>query len=408
MKKIVRQQNYLKELIDSQENRPISRETLICMLRGLLEPLLDKPEIGVVLYRIINQTGLKGLIQRLKFSEIEAHDFSDESENLREKVWANTEFLCVLTHRFVSIIIWDSRAEDKNFVRYYSIYNSRLQEEALDIINRNSIIDVKGFHDRFRPDRRDNTLLNSSIRKIIENLDESSKDAVLGFAEEQTQKPVYDDNTRFIAHEIKNQLSICDLYSEVIRKYCVKNSINDENINKSLDCISRAIQMANNSLISLKSINNLDLKPLNLKNLINEVVDLTKVYLECKNIEYIIENTIECDILADKDKLTAVLVNLIKNASEAFEIDENELKNGKYIKIKTEKDGDFGIVRISNNGKEITEPLKIFEKGYTTKNTGSGMGLIICKKSMEEQFGQLELTHSDSNYTEFIVKIGLV
>lgn len=408
MKKIVRQQNYLKELIDSQENRPISRETLICMLRGLLEPLLDKPEIGVVLYRIINQTGLKGLIQRLKFSEIEAHDFSDESENLREKVWANTEFLCVLTHRFVSIIIWDSRTEDKNFVRYYSIYNSRLQEEALDIINRNSIIDVKGFHDRFRPDRRDNTLLNSSIRKIIENLDESSKDAVLGFAEEQTQKPVYDDNTRFIAHEIKNQLSICDLYSEVIRKYCVKNSINDENINKSLDCISRAIQMANNSLISLKSINNLDLKPLNLKNLINEIVDLTKVYLECKNIEYIIENTIECDILADKDKLTAVLVNLIKNASEAFEIDENELKNGKYIKIKTEKDGDFGIVRISNNGKEITEPLKIFEKGYTTKNTGSGMGLIICKKSMEEQFGQLELTHSDSNYTEFIVKIGLV
>ena len=408
MKKIVRQQNYLKELINSQENRPISKETLRSTLKGLLEPLLDKPEIGVVLYRIIDQTGLKGLIQRLKFSEIEAYDFSDESENLREKVWANTEFLCVLTHRFVSIILWDSKTDDKNFVRYYSIYNSRLQEEALDIINRNSIIDVKGFHDRFRPDRRDNTLLNSSIRKIIENLDESSKDAVLGFAEEQTQKPVYDDNTRFIAHEIKNQLSICDLYSEVIRKYCVKNSINDENINKSLDCISRAIQMANNSLISLKSINNLDLKPLNLKNLINEIVDLTKVYLECKNIEYIIENTIECDILADRDKLTAVLVNLIKNASEAFEIDENELKNGKYIKIKTEKDGDFGIVRISNNGKEITEPLKIFEKGYTTKNTGSGMGLIICKKSMEEQFGQLELTHSDSNYTEFIVKIGLV
>ena len=126
MKKIVRQQNYLKELINSQENKPISKETLKATIKGLLEPLLDKPEVGVVLYRIIDQTGLKGLIQRLKFSEIEAYDFSDESENLREKVWANTEFLCILTHRFVSIILWDSNTEDKNFVRYYSIYNSRL------------------------------------------------------------------------------------------------------------------------------------------------------------------------------------------------------------------------------------------------------------------------------------------
>ena len=408
MKKIVRQQNYLKELINSQENRPISKETLRSTLKGLLEPLLDKPEVGVVLYRIIDQTGLKGLIQRLKFSEIEAYDFSDESENLREKVWANTEFLCVLTHRFVSIILWDSKTENKNFVRYYSICNSRLQEEALDIINRNTIIDVKGFHDRFRPDRRDNTLLNSSIRKIIENLDESSKDAVLGFAEEQTQEPVYDDNTRFIAHEIKNQLSICDLYTEVIRKYCAKNSLNDENINKSLNCISRAIQMASNSLISLKSINNLDLKALILKDLISEIVDLTKVYSECKNIEYIVENEAECEILADKDKLEAVLINLIKNASESFDLDENDLKNDKYIKIKTEVDGDFGIIRISNNGKEIVDSQRIFEKGYTTKNTGSGLGLLISKKSMEEQFGQLELVHSDSDYTEFVVKIGLV
>ena len=408
MKKIVRQQNYLKELINSQENKPISKETLKATIKGLLEPLLDKPEVGVVLYRIIDQTGLKGLIQRLKFSEIEAYDFSDESENLREKVWANTEFLCILTHRFVSIILWDSNTEDKNFVRYYSIYNSRLQEEALDIINRNSIIDVKGFHDRFRPDRRDNTLLNSSIRKIIENLDESSKDAVLGFAEEQNFEPLYDDNTRYIAHEIKNQLSIVDLYTEVIRKYCAKNNINDENLNKNLNCISRAIQLASNSLISLKSINNLDLKVLILKDLISEIVDLTKVYSECKNIEYIVENEVECEILADKDKLSGVLINLIKNASEAFEIDENVTKNGKYIKIKTEIDGDFGIIRISNNGKEIVDTQKIFDKGFTTKNAGSGLGLYICKKTMEEQCGQLELVHSGSDYTEFVVKIGLV
>ena len=93
MKKIVRQQNYLKELIDSQENRYISKQALRCLIRAVLEPLLDKPEVGVVLHRIANRDGVMGLIKRLEFSEIEAYDYTDESDNLRERVWANTEFL---------------------------------------------------------------------------------------------------------------------------------------------------------------------------------------------------------------------------------------------------------------------------------------------------------------------------
>lgn len=412
MKKIVRQQNYLKELINSQENRPISKQTLVCLLRGVLEPLLDNPEVGVVLHRIINKEGLTGLIKRLEFSDIESYDFSDESENLREKVWADTEFLCVLTHRFVSIILWDSKTENKNSVRYYSIYNSKLQEEALDIINRNTIIDVKGFQEKFHPDRRDNILLNSSIRKILENLDEASYDAVLGFAEkqtniQQTDNLKYDNETRFIAHEIRNQLSICDLYSEIIRKSFEKDNINKDNILKNLDCIKRAISMANNSLLSLKTINYLNLKPQKLNDLIKNVENLTKVYFECKNIEYIVDNECDCEILADSDKISAILINLIKNAVEAFS-QEDVLKNGKFIKLKTEKNSEFGIIRISNNAGKIIEPEKIFEVGYTTKTTGSGFGLAICKKSIEEQFGKIELTHSDNDYTEFVIKIGLV
>ncbi len=411
MKKIVRQQNYLKELINSQENRIISKQTLICVLRGVLEPLLDNPEIGVVLHRIINKDGLSGIIKRLEFSEIESYDFSDASENLREKVWANTEFLCVLTHRFVSIILWDSKTENKDTVRYYSVFNSKLQDEALDIINRNTIIDIKGFQEKFHPDRRDNILLNSSIRKILENLDEASQDAVLGFAEKQTNSAVsnirYDDNTRFIAHEIRNQLSISDLYTEVIRKSFEKDNINKDSILKNIDCIKRAISMANNSLLSLKTLNYLDLKPQKLNDIIQNVVNLTKVYFECKNIEYIIENEFDCEILADYDKISAILINLIKNAVEAFNT-ENVLKNGKFIKIKTEKDSEFGIIRISNNAGKISEPEKIFETGYTTKAFGNGFGLAICKKSIEEQYGKIELAHSDDDYTEFVIKIGLV
>ena len=405
MKKIVRQQNYLRELIDSQENRFLSRQALRCVIRGVLEPLLDKPEEAVVLHRIIDKAGILGLLKRLEFSEIEDIDYSDDSENLREKVWAGTEFLCVLTHRFVAILIWDNKTESEHTVRYYSIYNSKLQNEALDIINRNSIFDLRQYQESFKPDRRDNILLNSSIRRLVENMDESSKDAVLKYAEIQTYKPERTDSARAVAHEIKNQLSICDLYTEIIRKYCKKNDIEADTIENALNCLNRAVKMASNSLVALKATENLDLKQHNLKSIIGNAVDLTKVYFECKNINYEIENDVDKEILVDENNFIAVLINLVKNAVEAF--GEN-VGDGKYIKIKTEEDGESAIIRIRNNAERITQPDMIFEEGFTTKKTGSGLGLSICKKSIEEQAGLLKLAHSGDDYTEFVIKIGLV
>lgn len=406
MKKIVRQQNYLRELINSQENKVITKQTLRCMVRAALEPLLDNPENGVVLHRIINRNGLLGLIKRLDFSDIESYDFSDESENLREKVWADTEFLCTMTHRYVSIIIWDNKTDNKNYVRYYSIYNSKLQDEALDIINRNSIIDIKKFQETFRPDRRDNILLNSSIRRLTENLDEATKDAVLGFAEFQMKPAGYLPDVREISHEVKNQLSICDLYSEIIKKYCAKNEIQDETILNATNNITRAIKMANNSLLALKSTQAKQIKPCSIKDIVSVAEDLTKVYFECKNIEYIVDNKLNLKIMADENALVSVLVNLVKNAVEAFNTEE-VLENGKYIKIKVEKRGEFVAIRVINNASKIENPDLIFEKGVTTKATGSGLGLSICKKSIEEQMGQIKLDHSNDKDTEFLIKFGI-
>ena len=236
-------------------------------------------------------------------------------------------------------------------------------------------------------------------------MDESSKDAVLKYAEIQTYKPEKTDSARAVAHEIKNQLSICDLYTEIIRKYCKKNDIEADTIENALNCLNRAVKMASNSLVALKATDGLNLKPHNLKSIIDNAVDLTKVYFECKNIEYSIENDVDKEILVDENNFIAVLINLVKNAVEAF--GEN-VGDGKYIKIKTEEDGESAIIRIRNNAERITQPDMIFEEGFTTKKTGSGLGLSICKKSIEEQAGLLKLAHSGDDYTEFVIKIGLV
>ncbi len=408
MKKIVRQQNYLKQLIESQENQIISKSALNCMIRAALEPLVSNPEDGVVLHRIENKSFISGLLKRLEFSSIPAYDYTDDSENLIEKVWANTEFLCVLTHRFVAIIVWDSKTDNKNFVRYYTVYNSKLQNEVLEIINRNSSINIKEFQERFKPDRRDNPLLNRSIRTLIENMDEVTKDAVIGFAQVETQKKEEEvsQNTRMIAHEIRNQLSICDLYTEIIRKACAKGGIKDDNVSNALKNMTRAIKMAGNSLISLKSTEKAVIKPCKLKELISYVADLTKVYYEGKNIEFLLENEVNVKIPVDENRFNAAIINLVKNASEAFNLDDN--KEGKFIRIKTEEDGDFVLIRISNNAGKIDEPQNIFKDGYTTKSSGNGLGLIICKKSIGEMYGKLELEVNTDEEVEFVVKISSI
>jgi signal transduction histidine kinase len=411
MKKIVRQQNYLRELIDTQGNKYLSRQALKCLIRSAVEPLLDAPETGVVLHRIECKEGLQGILKRLEFSEVEAINYTDSSNNLVELVWANTEFLCVMTHRYVSILIWDNRTSDKDFIRYYSLYNSKLQSEPLNIIMRNSKIDISQYIEKFNPDRRDNILLNSSVRRLIDNMDEAINDAVLHYAENNVETLIGSDyiekKSRIIAHEIRNQLSICDLYSEIIKKQA--ETKNFDGIENSLISINKAIKMANNSLISLKTKENSKLKSINLNELITTAVELSQVYLTSKNIEFQIENNENTEVIADFEKTLAVIINIVKNASEAFEtnIEDNILKNDKYIKIKTEKDVNFVKIYISNNAPGISEPEKIFNEGFTTKNSGSGLGLWICKKMMEEQNGELELSRSSTDYTEFALKLGV-
>ena len=411
MKKIVRQQNYFKELIEDQGNRFLSKQALRCLLRSALEPLLDNPETGVVLYRIENKEGLNGLLKRLEFSEVEAISFADNSGNLVEKVWANTEFLVVMTHRYVSILIWDYNTGDKNFVRYYSLYNSKLQYEALDIIKRNSKVDITPYQEKFNPDRRDNILLNASIRKLLENMDEAANDAVLGYAEKSVETLKDSDyeikKARVISHEIKNQLSICDLYCEIIRKNIEKEDF--EGIRRALYPVNKALKMANNSLLALKVSKNAELHSVSLKEVVDDAVELAKVYLEGRDIELQVENAADIVVVADEERLVAVIINLLKNAAEAFPVEEleDDVQNGKYIRIATDLESNNATLTISNNAPGIKEPDRIFNEGFTTKSTGSGLGLWICKKSIEEQLGSIELSRSTEDYTEFTVRLGI-
>ena len=208
----------------------------------------------------------------------------------------------------------------------------------------------------------------------------------------------------YIAHEMRNLLSICNLYSTIIEKQQNKVVFESEEVKKSIfnarECIKKSLKMTGNLLLDFKSLKNVDLKEHDLKLLIKTAIELTQIYANEKNIKFANEVEKTTKILADENKLLTVLINLIKNAIESM---DDESENPKEIKIQADMNDDNVKVIISNTGKPISKEIQknIFDKGFTTKPTGSGLGLIICKKTLEEQFAQLTLKKSDEISTEF-------
>lgn len=210
------------------------------------------------------------------------------------------------------------------------------------------------------------------------------------------------EKVRYISHEVKNQLSVCDLYIEIMERYCKKNGITDETILKSVNCIKRAVQIAGNNLLELKSSDVQEIGQYNLQEILEESLQLSKVYGFNKNIDI----SLNCDtnpmVSVDKNRFQSVIINLVKNACEAF-----DNRNDKWVKISAEIQNSIARIIVSNNANPIENP-DIFDAGMTTKENGSGLGLYISRKNMEEMGGTLRLVKSDEIATHFEIMVRVI
>ena len=216
----------------------------------------------------------------------------------------------------------------------------------------------------------------------------------------QTDTELLQEQVRCIAHEIRNQVSVCDVYCEIIKKHLEKENIENESINKALNCIQKSAKMINNSLIDLKSVDNIKLQVRDLRRIIEECRSLAKVYIHDKKINIISNIKEDASIYVDENKFMACIINLIKNAVEAIE------NKGEIIISSEIKDGNV-IISVANDGKAITPAAQrdLFSEGFTTKRTGSGLGLFICKNNLKQQDADLYLVQSTAKKTEFQIKV---
>lgn len=204
------------------------------------------------------------------------------------------------------------------------------------------------------------------------------------------------EQSRCIAHEMRNHISICELYTQIIKKNLEKEGIQNTSLNNALNCINKSLKIMSNSLLDLKSLDNFNLKKVNIKKVLEEGIKLATAYISDKKIKITSNINIDAEVFIDENKFLACIVNIIKNAIEAIK------KEGK-ITVSLEIEGDYIHIKISNNGEPISQEKQksIFEEGFTTKPTGSGLGLHICANNLKAQNATLKLTKSTDENTEF-------
>jgi signal transduction histidine kinase len=103
---------------------------------------------------------------------------------------------------------------------------------------------------------------------------------------------------------------------------------------------------------------------------------------------------------ADKTHINRLFTNLIQNALQA-------VPPGKIPKVEvTEsvKDGQL-LIRIKDNGEGISEDSKekIFTPNFTTKTSGTGLGLAMCKRIVEQSNGTIWFETTMEGTTFFIL-----
>ncbi len=142
----------------------------------------------------------------------------------------------------------------------------------------------------------------------------------------------------------------------------------------------------------------------------SEVVDLVLKLLEHRLKSYDVEIELQRkqalpQIQVDPEQLKEVLVNLIVNACEAME-------GSGFIAIQEEESfveplGRVVVIRLDDNGPGIPESLKekVFEPFFTTKEEGSGLGLSIAARIVEEHGGWLDLASKERKGSTFVITL---
>ena len=208
---------------------------------------------------------------------------------------------------------------------------------------------------------------------------------------------------RVLTHEIMNTVtpiaSLSHTLSEELSESGNSSELNREELKTGLDTISESSKGLIRFVDRYRTLTRVSppvKKAFYVRELVELVEKLTREQLlETQTKFTYVEKSEDILLYADQDQILQILVNLVKNAAQA---------EASAIEISAEIDhAESVVIQVSNNGRPISKEKReeIFVPFYTTKPSGSGIGLSLSRQIMRLHNGTITLTRSDERITSF-------
>lgn len=206
-----------------------------------------------------------------------------------------------------------------------------------------------------------------------------------------------------VAHEIGNPLNALNIHLQLLGRDLDKITsshaeASQEISEEAVDSLKDLLAVAKNEVVRLDTIITQFLRALrpvkpvlsagSIEKIIEETLILMRHEIENRNIHVEVHKPLPLPkIMIDHDQIKQAFFNVIRNAFQA-------LPNGGRMEITLELQDHYLDVSFKDNGSGITSQgfQKIFEPYYTTKKEGSGLGLMIVQRIVQDHGGMIKLS----------------
>ena len=229
---------------------------------------------------------------------------------------------------------------------------------------------------------------------------------------DETESNAWSKLLNVMTHEIMNSVAPISSLADTLKNRLQSPDITEnlehvdlEDIELGIDTIKRrseGLLKFTESYRSLNKITKLDLNKILVRNMFENLNSLMTPTLEKKNIELdIILRDPGLAIEADINLLDQVMINLLVNAIEAVK-DREEPR----IILSAEVQNNRTLVKVTDNGLGMPPELldKIFIPFFSTRKTGSGIGLSLCKQIMLLHKGNIQVQSTEGKGSSFILQ----
>jgi two-component system nitrogen regulation sensor histidine kinase NtrY len=241
---------------------------------------------------------------------------------------------------------------------------------------------------------KDLEILNKNFNLMIDRLKTQQEKLIINERHE-----AWGSLARKLAHEIKNPLTPIQLTIDRLReKYSnLLKEKDSENFKDNLKIINNQIKQIGNLVNEFSDFARMPKPTLRENNLVHLLKENIKLLKELDNsiVIDLSSNSEKIILNSDKEQISRVFLNLIKNSIESIQQKvENDSNFNKKITIElTENDGHIKLIIVDNGigfGKFSENIKDILNPYFTTKKNGTGLGLSIVNKIINDHNGKIE------------------